>query len=244
MLSPLARAYRGAKKVSGRPYGLKGIEEHLLCLLLYYRSYITHAFLGVLFGVDDSVICCSFRRIEPIVAQVISVKKVRHLSKKEVSTLLIDCTEQPIERPNRKQKQYYSGKKKRHTLKTEVQITENRRIVSVSAPHPGSVHDMEIRKRGSPLPKDSMAYVDSGYQGLHKVHAATEYPYKKSKNKPLTKKEKQYNSGLSRFRVRIENKIAQLKKFKILSDRYLNKRRGYGIKFNIIAGIVNLQAGF
>ncbi len=232
------------KKVSGRPYVLEGIEEHVLCLLLYYRSYITHAFLGVLFGVDDSVICRSFRRIEPILALVMSLKKVRYLSKEEVASLIIDCTEQPMERPKKKQRKYYSGKKKRHTLKTEIQITEDGRIVSVSKPYPGKIHDIEVRKRGSPLAKESTAYVDSGYQGLHKVHAATEYPYKRSKNHPLTKEEKQYNQGLSRFRVRVENKIAELKKFKILSDRYRNKRRGYGIKFNIIAGIVNLNAGF
>jgi len=56
--------------------------------------------------------------------------------------------------------------------------------------------------------------------------------------------EKEYNTALSRIRVKIENIIGDLKTFRILSDRYRNKRKRYGVKFNIIAGIVNLKNGF
>ncbi|MBS3903480.1 MAG: IS5/IS1182 family transposase, partial [Anaplasmataceae bacterium] len=62
--------------------------------------------------------------------------------------------------------------------------------------------------------------------------------------KPLDRQEKEYNQGLSRFRVRIENVFAQMKVFRILSDRYRNKRRHYNIKFKIIAGIINMKNGF
>ena len=66
-------------------------------------------------------------------------------------------------------------------------------------------------------------------------------PYKRQKEKPLGKDEKEYNHALSRIRVKVENVIRRLKIFRILRERYRDKRRGYGIEFNIIAGIVNLK---
>ena len=60
----------------------------------------------------------------------------------------------------------------------------------------------------------------------------------------LSEEEKAYNAALSRVRVKIENVWAQLKTFKILAERYRNKRQRYYLKFSIIAGLVNLQNGF
>ena len=103
---------------------------------------------------------------------------------------------------------------------------------------------MSVRKQGPPLHPHTTAYVDSGNQGLHQDHKNTEYPYKKSKNRPLTSEEKQYNHGLSKFRVRVEHKIRELKIFRILKESYRNHRKGFGIAVNIVAGIVNLKSGF
>lgn len=232
------------KKLEGRPYGVGNLKDHLLTLLIYYRCYTTQEFIGVLYGVDDSCVCRSIKRIEPILAKVIAIKKDRTLTQKDLETIIIDCTEQSIERPKKRQKRYYSGKKKQHTLKTEVHITENGRIVSTSNPHPGKDHDFEVRKQGFPLSGNSRAYGDSGYQGLDKLHEATEIPYKKPKNGQLSAEEKEYNRGLSCFRVRVENKIRELKIFRIIGERYRNKRKRYGLKFNIVAGIVNFKNGF
>jgi len=71
-----------------------------------------------------------------------------------------------------------------------------------------------------------------------------EWPYKATKTKPLDAEEKEYNRALSRIRVKVENIIGDLKTFRILSDRYRNKCKRYNVKFNIIAGIVNLKNGF
>jgi len=71
-----------------------------------------------------------------------------------------------------------------------------------------------------------------------------EIPYKKSKNNPLTQDQKDHNCALSKTRVKIENVLGQIKTFKILSERYRNKGKRYHVKFNIIAGIVNMKNGF
>lgn len=233
----------GGYKRPGRDYKLD-LADMILMLLLYYRCYTTQLFIGFLFGVDDSRVCRNIRILEPLLAKVMAISKTRHLSQKDVEELILDATEQQIERPQKSQKVYYSGKKKRHTFKTEIRITPKGRIVHVSKTHPGSTHDLTLHNSEPPLLKETRAYVDSGYQGLDKIHRRTELPYKASKNKALDGEEKEYNHGLSRLRVKVENVFAQLKVFRILSDRYRNKRKRYTLKFNIIAGIVNLKNGF
>jgi hypothetical protein len=233
----------GGYKRPGRDYKLE-VADMVLCLLLYYRSYTTQIFVGYLFGIDDSRVSRNIRALEPILSRVMAIQKTRHLSQKEVEEMLVDATGQPIERPIKGQKKYYSGKKKRHTLKTEIRTTLEGRIVHVSKSKPGAIHDFALHKQAPPLPKNTRAFVDSGYQGLDKYHPQTELPFKASKNKPLDQEGKAYNQALSRIRVKIENVLAQIKTFKIMAERYRNKRKRYNIKFNIIAGIVNLQNGF
>lgn len=189
-------------KRQGRNHKLT-LADMILMTLLYYRSYSSQEFVGCLFNIDNSRVCPLIQRIEPISAKVMAISKRHKLSQEEVEGLIVDATEQPIERPKKKQKSYYSGKKKRHTLKTEIRITPEGRIVHISKSRPGSVHDFTLYKQEPPIWRDTRAFVDSGYQGLDKIHQETDLPYKKAKNKPLDKEEKQYNQALSRIKVKV-----------------------------------------
>lgn len=220
------------------------LSEQILMLLLYYRTYTTQIFVGFLFDIDDSQVCRIIKRLEPILARVMAITKTRHLSQEEIQEIIIDATEQQIERPTKGQKAFYSGKKKRHTNKTEIRILPKGRIIHVSKTKPGAVHDFALYKEEPPIPKESRALGDSGYQGLDKLHAKTEIPFKASKDKLLGKEDKAYNRALSRLRIKVENVLGQIKVFRILSDRYRNKNKRYNLKFNIIAGIVNFKNGF
>ncbi|MBS4166192.1 Uncharacterized protein NEOC65_001276 [Neochlamydia sp. AcF65] len=82
---------------------------------------------------------------------------------------------------------------------------------------------------------------DSGYQGLRKLHAQTQMPKKKSKKNPLTQEDKRTNQSLSRERVANENVIGLLKRFKIIADRYRNRRKRFALRFNLIAAIYNWE---
>lgn len=232
------------KNRSGRPYGAGGLEDHLLVMLILYRCHITQDFLALLYGVDKATICRSLARIERLSGRVLGVKRRIAVSQEEAQSLLIDATEQQVQRPKRKQKCWYSGKKKRHCIKNEIITTEKGRIVSVSPSVPGTVHDITIRRRGPPLPENSHAYADSGYQGYQDDHPSLDIPYKKPKKGKLTKQEKEYNHALSRFRVRVEHSIGRMKKFRILADRFRYPRMRHTVKFSIVAGITNLVAGF
>jgi len=229
-------------KKHGRNYKLP-LAEMLMMMLMYYRTYNTQMQLGFMFGVDDSRVCRIIRLLEPLVAKIISIEKNRELSQQEVA-LLIDVTEQPIERPKKGQKPYYSGKKKRHTIKTEMRINPEGKICAISKCYPGKVHDFRIHKESDHLPDGTRIFADSGYQGLKKRCRLAKIPFKGTKKNPLTKRQKSYNRALARRRIKVENVLAQLKCFKILAERYRNKRLRHNLKFNIIAGIINIKNGF
>lgn len=84
---------------------------------------------------------------------------------------------------------------------------------------------------------------DSGYQGIAKIHKISQTPKKKSKHHPLTKEEKAKNRALAKARIYGEHVIGKLKIFRILKERYRNRRKRFGLRFNLIASIYNLSLG-
>lgn len=82
---------------------------------------------------------------------------------------------------------------------------------------------------------------DSGYTGIKKIQKNSKLPKKSTKKKPLTKEAKKQNQEIAFERVVNENVIGSLKRFKILSDRYRNRRKRFGLRFNLIAGIYNYE---
>lgn len=106
----------------------------------------------------------------------------------------------------------------------------------------GKCHDFRLFKESKVMvhPKIKMA-VDTGYQGLQKRHARTVIPKKRSKKQPLSKADKDNNTALAKERVTVENVIGMLKRFKIISDRYRNRRKRFGLRFNLLAGLYNYE---
>jgi hypothetical protein len=237
---------RRRKAKPGRPWDVGGLEDHLLIMLIYYRCYITQEFLGFFYNVNKSAICRAIQRTEKLARPLIGVEREPKINRKEAEALIVDCTEQPIQRPGTdvKQREHYSGKKKRHTVKIEYIVTRKGRIVSASPSHPGSRHDLAIRRGGAKLPKKARLYADSAYQGYEKEHRNLEFPYKKPKNGKLTDEEKEYNRGLSGFRVRVEHRIGRTKRFRIAAERFRNPLGTHNTKISIIAGLVNLEDGY
>jgi len=76
--------------------------------------------------------------------------------------------------------------------------------------------------------------------GLQKLHANCELPKKRSKKNPLTPQDKKNNQAISSSRVLIENLIRELKIFRILAEKYRNRRRRFLLRFNLIASFYNL----
>lgn len=106
----------------------------------------------------------------------------------------------------------------------------------------GKRHDFRLFKESKiRFKSETKVLTDTGYQGLHKLHANSALPKKKSKKCPLTKDDKKTNRELSNQRVLNENVIGMLKRFKIIADKYRNRRKRFGLRFNLIAGIYNFE---
>lgn len=82
---------------------------------------------------------------------------------------------------------------------------------------------------------------DSGYQGIQHKHPNSKIPIKGKKKVPLTKAQKKENRQLSSTRVIVENTIRTLKIFRILAEKYRNRRRRFALRINLIAAICNYQ---
>jgi len=141
-----------------------------------------------------------------------------------------------------KQKHFYSGKKKRHTLKTQIIVTKETKKIFKTDFSNGKKHDFKLFKESNLKVNTKIKILaDTGYLGINDVIKNSEIPHKKSKKNKLTKKQKDENKELSSERVFVENVIGSLKRFRILSERYRNRRKRFGLRFNLIAGIYNFE---
>lgn len=106
----------------------------------------------------------------------------------------------------------------------------------------GKTHDFKLFK-DSFIGIDELIQIlaDSGYQGILAFHKNSKTPIKKKKNQELTNEEKTYNRELSRVRILIENINRRIKRFKIMSDRYRNKRKRHGLRMTLICGLHNMD---
>jgi hypothetical protein len=106
----------------------------------------------------------------------------------------------------------------------------------------GKRHDFRLFKEsGVHIHPAIKSLTDTGYQGIQRLHQNSALPKKKTKKNPLTKEDKKKNRQLSSERVLNENVIGMIKRFKIIADRYRNRRKRFGLRFNLIAGIYNFE---
>lgn len=106
----------------------------------------------------------------------------------------------------------------------------------------GKVHDFRLWKKSQiGIDREIECLADKGYQGLQKIHTKCRIPHKKRRNKNLQPEEKKFNRQLAKERIVIENIHRCLKIFRILSSKYRNRRRRFGLRFNLIAGIYNYE---
>src|SRR5262245_61431386 len=107
------RPGRKRKPGGGRKHAL-ALADRLLMLLIYYRTYVTHAFLGFLFSIDDSAVGRNLNPLQPLLAGIFRIPERRvALRQDETRELFFDATERPTRRPKTRQRRLHPGKKKR-----------------------------------------------------------------------------------------------------------------------------------
>ena len=196
----LFKKYREREIGAGRHFKLD-IKNRFLMLLVVYRLYITYTLAGFLFDLDQSNVCRDIQKIESLIRKCVPIPQKTYNITKRLKTLeevekyfpgflaFTDCTEQQIPRPEdkRKRKAYYSGKKKRHTIKNQLTVNNRGYIIHKVAYKKGRKHDYAIYKKNHPIviPKQVVNVVDLGYLGVEKdfPEQLSALPYKKKRNR-------------------------------------------------------------
>lgn len=243
---------------AGRPFKLD-VKDRFLMLLVYYRLYITYTLAGFLFDLNQSNICRDIQKIERLIRQCLPIPQKIYSITKRLQTpeevekyfpgfmAFIDCTEQQIPIPavdKDRRKMYYSGKKKRHTIKNQLMVNNHGYVIHKTKHKKGRRHDYNIYKDNRPCtPKQVVNVVDLGYLGVEKDYPEqlSALPYKKKKNQELSQEEKDYNKIHSIKRIVIEHTICRLKKYNVMKEIFRNRLRKYDRISDIVSGLVNYR---
>lgn len=242
---------------AGRHFKLS-LKDRVLMLLVYYRLYITYTLAEYLFGLNQSNVCRDIKILEPLVRKCLPLPEKLYRKTRRLRTVeeveqyfpgfkaFIDATEQEIPRPKnkRRRKSYYSGKKKKHTVKKEVMVNKLGLILHQTRHDKGRKHDYAVYKDKHPVtPPQVKNVVDLGYKGADKDFPTVRYalPVKKKQKRRLTKKQKRYNRKLARERVVVEHTIARTKKYGIMGTRFRNNLKRYDRASSIVSGLVNFR---
>lgn len=229
------------KQSKGGPKPKLDLEDILLMMLIYYRDYPTFFSLGNMFDLNEANAYRWVKWTEKVLSEAFAgVVDICLLD--ENSEQLVDVTECSIQRPkdSEKQREYYSGKKKKHTIKAQIIMNEkDRKILSVCFDK-GSVHDFKIFKDTTKeLPEFLHFLADSGYQGILEYFKNSMTPKKKSKLNPLTDEDKELNKLISSIRISVEHINCQLKIFRILSERYRSRIETFYSRFLLVCAFYN-----
>ena len=247
-LAVLEREYAQLHKKGGRPSRLTVLDKWI-ATLSYCHDYRTMVNIAFDYDVSKSRISDAVRWVEQTLVKdgSFSLPSKRELVKDdtEIIVVIADVTERPTERPKKKQKKLYSGKKKQHTIKDLIIIDGmTGRIICVYEDK-GSVHDFEMYKRSKVHINDVITlFADKGFQGVADLHWNSLTPFKKPKGGSLTDEQKKTNRWISRFRILIENVNRLIKRFKMFSYRYRSKQMKHLMRLMLVCGLINCELGF
>lgn len=242
---------------AGRPFKLK-VKERFVMLLVYYRLYITYTLSGFLFDLDQSNVCRDISILEPLIKLCVPLPKKLYKRTRKLRTIdeveeyfpgfkaFVDSTEQEIPRPKnkRKRKSYYSGKKKKHTVKTQYMVNSEGAVLHKTGHDRGRMHDYEIFKNKHPTtPLQVENILDLGYLGVKNDFPTVKYvlPFRKKRKSELSDEEKKYNRKHSKLRVIVEHTISRIKKFGIMGTKFRNRLVRYDHASDIVSGLVNFR---
>jgi len=262
----LSRGDRKRAIGAGHPFKLP-LTDRLLMLLVYYHLYVSSTLAAYLFDLSQTNVLKDIRKLEPLVSEVLPLPKKQHEKVRRLQTLdeieamfpgfkaYLDATEQEIPRPKSRHKRrtHYSGKKKKHTVKTQIAVNKAGLIVHKTRHTKGSTHDYALFRQDHPrLPDNVSIGLDLGYDGVQGDYPELkcEVPFKRRspgrgkrgmKGQELSADQKAFNKRLSRERVVVEHAFSWVKKFHIWADEFRNRLKHYDTMTDIVCGLANFR---
>lgn len=252
----LKRKPKRERKLGGGKKGnLPTLEHKLFTVLMYLKCYPTYDVFGFILGLDRTR---AFRWIQflfPVLEvalgrelvlpkrQIHSVREFLYFFP-EVKDVFPDGTDRRVQKPKniKKRNKLYSGKRKSTTRKNIIIADEKRRVLVLSKTKSGRRHDKKLADKMelSNLPPGVTAWVDTGFQGIQKYHKNTLIPKKKTRDKPLTERDKENNKIISSFRMAAEHAISGIKRMRSTVDVYRNRLPNFDDKLMFLStGIWN-----
>ncbi len=241
----------------GHPFAL-GTADQLLLTVVWLRHYPTQEVLGFLFGVSDTAALRAVRRCLPLLERAgrdtMRMPDPGRGRRKKLPALLadtpglavlVDTFEQRTRRPRRRQRAYYSGKKRAHTLKSQVAVDEETgRVVHVADSRPGPWPDIKVLRRSGLrglLPRGVGVLGDLAYVGVAAWHpeGLGAAPRRKPRGRPRPAGDRRYNRAFARRRVAAEHAIGRLRRFRALGETNRHRREGHAARVRAVAGLVN-----
>jgi len=233
----------------GRKRGLSP-EQEVLLTLIYLRHNVAHEVVGALFGVSADTSENTFHEGVAVLREVCPAQRWEAEKRwqkgepfwqpSEKERVLIDSFETPVPRPSVEptQRRVYSGKKKRHTLKTQVVTDPAGEILEIDAGQRGPAADKKVYEQSGVAERypEAEKLGDLGYQGVEGMQV----PQKKPKGGELTPEQKEANRQHAAARVRVEHGIRRLKAFRILREDYRLALGLFPRMAAVVVGLVHL----
>ena len=225
----------------GRQGQLGDARRKLLFILFYFRVYPTQDVMGLFFGLSQPQVCAWVHRLTPLLQKTLG--RELHLPTRQPARLhqvlaqcpdlafLVDGTERPVRRPQAEpaQREHYSGRRKTHTVKNVV-VVAGRKVKALSATRPGRVHDKKVAAQewaGRKFPRGKLLLGDNGFAGWQPNGAPLCRPVKRRPGAELSAFHQHYNLVLSRARVTVEHVLSGVKRSRIVSDEWRNRKEGF-----------------
>ena len=205
------------RDIGGGQSATLSARDQILLSVVWLRVYPTHDVLGYFFGVSQPTVGRYIQRVLPVLAQTGQDamrmpdpgRKRRHglaglLAEMPDLVVVIDSFEQKIQRPKDpvERDDFYSGKKKTHTLKSQVSVdAATGEVVDISDSVPGPTADIPLLKQSGvleKLPAGIGGMGDSGYQGIDTLHPLGFSPRKKPRGKQRPPEDIVYHTAFSR----------------------------------------------
>lgn len=225
----------------GRKGQLSDPRCKLAFILFYFRVYPTQDVLGLFFGLSQPQVCAWVHRLTPLLQAALG--RELHLPARPPARLhqvlarcpdlafLLDGTERPVRRPQTEpaQREHYSGRRKTHTVKN-VLIVAGRKVKVLSATRPGRVHDKKVAEEewaGRKFPRGKLLLGDGGFAGYQPQGTDLYRPVKRRRGEELSTFHRDYNLCLNRARVTVEHVLSGVKRSRIVSDEFRNRKEGF-----------------
>lgn len=236
--------------------------NQVLLTVIWLRTYPTNEVLAYLIGVSDSTISRVLARMLPLLEAAgkdtmrmpdPGRKRRRHLDDllRDTPTLavVIDTFEQRVQRCKDRDEAdtYYSGKKKQHTLKSQVAVDEETgQIVDVADSVPGPTADIRVLEESgllNRLPEGVGGIGDLAYVGIDKLHpkGLGASPRRKPRGKDRPPEDIAFNRAFSRRRIVVEHSIGRMRRYQSLNQTDRHHRRDHSARTRAVAGLVNRQ---